>query len=211
MSKEAKAETQPLTTPTCSSDVDNDIVKDLVLWRRKKLNATVLVVATTTWVLMEVYEFNFLTVISWVAIFVVASIFLYSNMLGILGKEPPNLLRLELTEETILRMGNTVRAWIEEAIRWVFLVSVEKDWPVFVGVEAGLWLLSCVGNCMDLLTLVFIGILVSAMVPLTYVKNEDKIKRFGEWLREKHKRCHEIIDEKAFNKIKSKIVEKKTG
>ena len=48
-------------------------------------------------------------------------------------------------------------------------------------------------------------------VPLTYVKNEDKIKRFVEWLREKHKRSYQIIDEKTIQKIKSRIVkEKKT-
>lgn len=48
-------------------------------------------------------------------------------------------------------------------------------------------------------------------IPLTYVKNEDKIKRFGEWLREKCKRSYEIIDEKTIQKIKSRIPkEKKT-
>lgn len=48
-------------------------------------------------------------------------------------------------------------------------------------------------------------------VPLTYVKNEDKIKRFVGWLREKHKRYYQIIDEKTIQKIKSRIVkEKKT-
>lgn len=48
-------------------------------------------------------------------------------------------------------------------------------------------------------------------VPLTYVKNEDKIRRFAEWLKEKHKRYYEIIDKKTVQKIKSRILkEKKT-
>jgi hypothetical protein len=42
-------------------------------------------------------------------------------------------------------------------------------------------------------------------LPLTYNKNEDKMKRFMEWMREKHKRFYEIIDEKAI-KIKSRIL-----
>ncbi|TKY70535.1 Reticulon protein B13 [Spatholobus suberectus] len=209
MSAEAKEETQPLTTPSYSSDVDNDKVKDVVLWRRKKLNITVLVAATAALVLMKVCEFNFLTVISWVAIIVVASIFLYANMLRLLGKEPPNLLRLELTKETATRIANTFRAWIEEAMRWLFLVGAEKEWLVFVGVVAGLWSLSYIGSCMDLLTLVYMGVLVGLTVLLTYVKNEDKIKRFVEWLREKHKKYYEIIDEKTIQKIKSRIVKKK--
>jgi reticulon-1 len=64
----------------------NDIMKDIVLWRRKKLSTSILIAATTTWVLMEVYQFNFLTLISWLTIFVVTSIFLYSNMLTLFGK-----------------------------------------------------------------------------------------------------------------------------
>ncbi|RDY11002.1 Reticulon-like protein B13, partial [Mucuna pruriens] len=211
MSTEAKVETQPLSTPSYSSDVDNDMVKDVVLWRRKKVNITVIVAATAAWVLMEVCEFNFVTVISWVAIFVVVSIFLYANMLRLLGKEPPNLLRLELTEETTMKVAHTVRARIEEAIRWLILVGAEKEWPVFVGVVAGLWSLSCLGSCMDLFTLVYMGILVGMTVPLTYVKNEDKINRFVEWLKKKHRRCYEIIDEKTIKKFKNRVVkEKKT-
>ncbi|ESW28834.1 hypothetical protein PHAVU_002G021800 [Phaseolus vulgaris] len=211
MSTEAKQETEHLTTPSYSSDVDNGVVKDVVFWRRKKLNAVVIVAATAAWVLMEVFEFNFLAVISWVAILVVASTFLYANMLRLLGKEPPNLSWLELTEETTRRIASKVRAWIQETIRWLLLVSVRKEWPVFVGVVAGLWSLSYIGRCMDLLTVVYIGVLVGMAIPLTYVKNEEKIKRFGEWLREKYKRCYEIIDEKTIRKIKSRIPkEKKT-
>lgn len=72
-------------------------------------------------------------------------------------REAPNLWRLELTEETAQKMAQSVRAWIEEAIRWLFMVSTKEDWAVFVGVVAGLWTLSCVGSCMDLLTFIYIG------------------------------------------------------
>jgi hypothetical protein len=61
-------------------------MKDIVLWRRKKLSTMIIAAATVTWVLMELYQFNFLTLISWLTIFIVASIFIYSNMLTLLGK-----------------------------------------------------------------------------------------------------------------------------
>lgn len=72
-------------------------------------------------------------------------------------RERPNLLRLELSEETTRRIATEVRAWFEKIIRWLVLVSVRKEWPVFVGVVAGLWSLSYIGRCMDLLTVVYIG------------------------------------------------------
>lgn len=61
-------------------------MRDIVLWRRKKLSTFVLIAATATWVLMEVYQYNFLTLISWLTISVVTSIFLYAKMLTLLGK-----------------------------------------------------------------------------------------------------------------------------
>jgi len=51
-----------------------------------------------------------------------------------------------------------------------------------------------------------IGILAGMTLPITYIKNEDKIKRCMEWLREKYKKYYEIIDEKAIKKIKSRIL-----
>lgn len=73
-------------------------------------------------------------------------------------REPPNLLgKLEVIEETALEMGNTVREWIEGGIRWMFRVAAEREWFVFAGTAAGLWLLSRVGRYLDLLTFLYTG------------------------------------------------------
>ncbi|KAK9948803.1 hypothetical protein M0R45_004365 [Rubus argutus] len=71
----------------------SDTLRDIFLWKKKKQSVLVLLIATATWVLLEVYHFNFLTVFSWAAMFIVTSLFLWGNMLRIFKKEPPNLLR----------------------------------------------------------------------------------------------------------------------
>ncbi|XP_058777946.1 reticulon-like protein B13 [Vicia villosa] len=204
------AETEPFTTPSHPSDGSgNDIMRDIVLWRRKKLGTFVLIAATATWVLMEVYQYNFLTLISWLTILVITSIFLYAKMLTLFGKEPPKFLRLEFKEETAIRMAKIVKARIEESIRWLFMVTTKEDWFVLVGVMARFLALSYVGTCMDFLTFIYIGILGCMTVPVIYMKNEDKIKKCLEWLREKYKRSYEVIDEKAIKNIKSRILNEK--
>ncbi|KAE9466860.1 hypothetical protein C3L33_01205, partial [Rhododendron williamsianum] len=65
---------------------DCNIARDVVLWRRKKLSISVLLVATAIWVLLDVYEFNFLTLISWAGMVVVTSAFLWGNILRLLNK-----------------------------------------------------------------------------------------------------------------------------
>ncbi|MED6167399.1 hypothetical protein PIB30_002369 [Stylosanthes scabra] len=200
-----EAESQDhVTTPHL---IDNNVVKDVVLWRRKKLNATILILETATWVFMQLYQFKFITLISWLAIFLLASIFLYANLTTLVGKEAPHLMsRFEVTEETAMEMARTVRAWIEEAIRLLLWVGAEKEWHVFAGVEVGLLLLSYVATFMDLLTFLYIGTIASMTVPVAYVKNEDKIQRLMKWLRERCNKSYQVLDDKAIQKIKNKVM-----
>ncbi|KAF7112876.1 hypothetical protein RHSIM_RhsimUnG0183100 [Rhododendron simsii] len=65
---------------------DCNIVRDVGLWRRKKLSISVLLVATAIWVLLDVYEFNFLTLISWAGMVIATSAFLWGNILRLLNK-----------------------------------------------------------------------------------------------------------------------------
>lgn len=73
-------------------------------------------------------------------------------------REPPNLSRLEIKEQSAIEVANSVRGWMEEVIRWMFRVSAEREWFVFAGNVAGLFLLSLLGSYFKLTTLVFIGI-----------------------------------------------------
>ncbi|XWS41959.1 hypothetical protein CRYUN_Cryun17cG0127100 [Craigia yunnanensis] len=193
-------------TPRSSSPT-LDTFGDIILWRRKKLSATVLLVSTATWVLLEVYQFNFITVASWLTIFIVASLFLWRNVLRLLGKEPANLSDLEISEHTALKITNTCRTLMEEVLRWMFHVTVEGDWFLFARTVAGLLLLSYVGSFFDLLTHVYIGILLLMTVPVIFVYM-DQIKRCGERVKAELRRFYETFDEKVVRKMKNKIVKK---
>ncbi|XP_028764117.1 reticulon-like protein B13 [Neltuma alba] len=185
---------------------DRLVVKDVALWRRKSLTATILIGATATWTLLQVYQFHFVAVFSWLVMLLLASAFLWANMIRLFGKAPPNVSDLELTEESALQMAYVVRAWIEEGIRFLFRVSAQEDWSLFLGAVAGLLLLSYVGSKMDLLTLLYIGTLTSTTVPVIYNKNQNRIKSSLEWSRVKCKRAYETFDERAIQKIKSRVI-----
>lgn len=65
--------------------------------------------------------------------------------------------QLKITDQTTMEMANSIRELIEGGVRWMFQVGAEREWFVFAGAVAGLWLLSLVGNYFDLLTLLYIG------------------------------------------------------
>ncbi|KAF5738199.1 putative Reticulan like protein B13 [Tripterygium wilfordii] len=183
----------------------SEIARDIYLWRSKKLSVTVLTVATAIWVLLDVYEFNFITVASWLSMFIVSSLFLYANLLRLLGKQPPDLSGLEITEEQAVVMANSCREMMEEFVRWMFRVSAEGDWFEFAKTVAGLLLLSYVASCCDLLTLLYIGIVTCMTIPVMYAKNEEKIKRCRDWIMAELRWFYEMIDNKVIKNIKNRM------
>ncbi|CAL9026847.1 unnamed protein product [Prunus brigantina] len=183
----------------------SDTLSDIILWRKKRQSLLTLLTATATWVLLQVYQFNFLTLISYLAIFIVASLFLSGNLLRLLGKAPPDLSRVGISEKSASEMGNTVRAWVEEGIRWMFWVAAQREWFVFVGTVSGLLLVSRVATSVDLLTLLYIGIVTGMTVPAMYVKYQDKIERGEEKLKAQLKRYYDMFDEKVIKKIQNKV------
>lgn len=154
--------TEASSSSSCTGSLG--IARDVFLWRIKNLSFTLLLVSTAIWVMLEVYQFNFLTVAS-LAMSIVSFTFLSGNIMRLLAKEPPKLSGLEISETSTLEVANSFRGVVEELIRWMFHVSVEKEWFVYVPVIAGLLVLSYVATFSDLLTLLYTGIVMGMTVP----------------------------------------------
>lgn len=198
-----------MSTSSKSSPVSYDTVRDVFLWRRKKLSLLVLLVSTATWVLLDVYQFNLITVASWAAMFAVTSLFLYGKIARFLRKEEPDLSGLEISEQTAIEAARSVRQSIEEGVRWMCHVSAERELFLFAHVVAALCLLSYVGSFWDSLSLLYIDIVVGMTVPVIYVKNEDKIKRYEEWMRMQARRLCDMVDEKVVKRMKNRVLKVK--
>ncbi|XP_011039227.1 PREDICTED: reticulon-like protein B13 [Populus euphratica] len=198
-----------MSNPSKSSPVSYDTVRDVFLWRRKKLSLLVLLVSTASWVLLDVYQFNLITVASWAAMFAVTSLFLYGNIARFLRKKEPDLSGLEISEQTAIEAARSVRQSIEEGVRWMCHVSAERELFLFARVVAALWFLSYVGSFWDSLSLLYIDIVVGMTVPVIYLKNEDKIKRFEEWMRMQARRLCDLVDEKVVRRMKNRVAKVK--
>uniref|UniRef100_A0A7N1A9R4 Reticulon-like protein n=1 Tax=Kalanchoe fedtschenkoi TaxID=63787 RepID=A0A7N1A9R4_KALFE len=180
--------------------------KDIFLWRRRSLSLLTLLLSTVAWVLLEAYEFNFVTVACWACMLAIVAVFLWDNLLRLLGKEPGKLASWEMTEESSEAVASSVRELIEEGIRWMFRVTVEKQWYVFAGTATLLFVISEVVSFFDLLSLLYAGTLIGMTVPVTYWKYEDKIKRYGEGLKVRWGRMCQVVDDRVVRKVKSKFV-----
>lgn len=69
-----------------SSKSSSSIVRDVCEWRRKDLSLLVLAVATAIYVVLQVYHFRFIPLLSYAAIFIFTSAFIWGNLLRLFGK-----------------------------------------------------------------------------------------------------------------------------
>ncbi|KAL6526187.1 hypothetical protein OROMI_029827 [Orobanche minor] len=181
-----------------------DLLSDVVLWKRKQLNVIILLTATASWIVMEVYQYNFITVLSWVAMAIVACLFFWGSIHRLLKKEAPDLSEIEISEETAKEHADSFRQWAEEGVRLMLHVSTEREWFVFAGVVGFLYLLSVVASHFHLLTLTYIGVVLGMTMPAIYVKNEQKIVDFRETQRMRARRLYLVMNGK-YQEIRNKI------
>ncbi|XP_076940552.1 reticulon-like protein B13 [Bidens hawaiensis] len=198
------SETIQVPQPSSSAD-EVYSAKDVIMWRNKPMSVGVLTTVTLLWVVMEIYGYNFITVASWIAIFLFSSLFAWANIYRIIYKEEPSMSAIGISEGTATEMARWVTETSEDATRWVFKVGAQSEWYVFAATVAGLWLLSVIGNSSDLLTLAFIGTMAGMIVPVFWVKYDYKIREHGKRLQMHSKRLYSMIDEKVLQKLRTKV------
>ncbi|KAL8148350.1 hypothetical protein AgCh_005647 [Apium graveolens] len=153
---------------------------DIFLWRNKKITAEVLGFATAIWVLFELLEYHFLTLICHVLILALAFVYLWSNASTLLKKSPPRIPEVRFPEDVVLGVAGALRIEINGALAVLHDIAAGKDVKKFIVVIAGLWLFSVIGSCCSFLTLCYISFLLLHTVPVLYEKYEVKIDAFSE-------------------------------
>jgi len=66
--------------------LNDDVAADVLLWRNKKISASVLSAATAIWVLFEWLNYNFLTLLFFVLALGMLAQFLWTNASGLFGR-----------------------------------------------------------------------------------------------------------------------------
>lgn len=70
----------------------NDAAADVLLWRNKKISASVLSAATAIWVLFEWLNYNFITILFFVVALGMLGQFLWTNVSGLFSRLSKHLL-----------------------------------------------------------------------------------------------------------------------
>ncbi|CAO2838722.1 unnamed protein product [Amaranthus hypochondriacus] len=174
---------------------------DVFLWRDKKISAFALGVATVIWFLFELLEYHLLTLLCHILIFTISFLFLWSNASAFIHKAPPRIPDLHIPDNYLLEFISVLRFEINRALSLLRDIASGKQLKKFLGVIAGLWVVSIVGSWFNFVTLVYLLFVLLHTVPVFYEKYEDQVDAYAEKAVKELKRQYAIVDEKYLSKI----------
>uniref|UniRef100_A0A7N0SVP4 Reticulon-like protein n=1 Tax=Kalanchoe fedtschenkoi TaxID=63787 RepID=A0A7N0SVP4_KALFE len=182
---------------------------DIFLWRDKKASGSVLGAITAIYVLFELLEYHLLTLICHVAILALAVSFLWSNASTFINKSPPNIPKVHIPEGPVVEVAEFVRFEVNRGLTLLRDIALGKDLKKFLGVIAGLWVLSILGSCFSFLSLFYLTFVLLFTVPVLYEKYEDKVDSYAEKAMHEIKKQYMVFDAKVLSKIPKAVMKYK--
>ncbi|XP_028785810.1 reticulon-like protein B9 [Neltuma alba] len=179
---------------------------DILMWKDKKLSAVILVGMSTIWLLLEVVEFHFITLLSYFLIFNILFFFLWYNSAGLITWSPPCIYEVGISESTWRYLFKRLN-WF---MRTFFEISTGKDLKLLFMTLIGLWILSVVGASFTALNLFYITFLCMMTLPVMYEQYEYEVNYLAGKGNRDLNRLFRKLDSKFLSKIpRGPVKEKK--
>ncbi|XP_027100535.1 reticulon-like protein B9 [Coffea arabica] len=182
-------------------------VADILLWENKKLSATILIGVTIIWLLFEVVEYNFITLLCHISIIMMLIMFIWSTGAGLVDWNPPDLHAITVPEATF--------RWLFAKINWILLnlydISSGKDIKTFFLAITFLWMLSIIGSSFSSLNFLYIGFLSLATLPALYERHQNEVDHLASQGKREMKKLYKKFDSKILSKIPRGPVKQKKG
>ncbi|KVH95786.1 Reticulon [Cynara cardunculus var. scolymus] len=167
------------------------LAADVLLWRNKKISASVLSGATAVWVLFEWLDYNFLPLVCFGLVICIIGQFIWSHLLnrypggnihyfpslhqfpegGIL-RSPP---RLVLPDELVVNIATSVGGEVNHALGFLQNVGSRGDIKQLATVVGSLLAAAIIGTWCNFWTVIYIGFVAAHTLPVVYEKYDDQI------------------------------------
>ncbi|GMI93114.1 reticulon-like B 8 [Hibiscus trionum] len=159
---------------------------DVLLWRNKKISASVLAGATAIWVLFEWLNYHFLTLLCLALVLGMLAQFVWSNASGFLNRSSSQVPRLVLPDELFVSLGRSVGAEVNRGLQYLqdvacrgnlkqFLVVGSKYFPSTLPLTTYQHMLA---NWCNFLTVLYIGFVAAHTLPVLYERYDEQIDGF---------------------------------
>ncbi|XP_010926506.1 reticulon-like protein B2 isoform X1 [Elaeis guineensis] len=176
-------------------------VADVVLWRNKRLSAGILAGFTVIWLLFEVVEYHFVTLLCHMAIAAILVAFIWSNVAALFGLSPPKIPEVRiLSQQAFKEFVETLHPKLSRLVSILHRVAFGEDLKLLLFAILYLWILSVMGSLCSFLNLLYFVSLCIQTLPALY-------KRYGREVDDlAAKGSHEL--NKLYAKLEQEVLKK---
>ncbi|KAL2321163.1 hypothetical protein Fmac_030132 [Flemingia macrophylla] len=150
-------------------------VADMLLWRNRNGSAALLVAMTVIWLLFEIFEYNFVTLLCHISITTMLVLFIWSTAADILKWKGPQIPDIILQESFFHDLASILHRRFNQLLPMLLHISCGIDLPFFLLIIVSLYILSVIGSYFDFVNLLYIGFLCMQTLPIVYERYEEEI------------------------------------
>ncbi|PIN02237.1 Reticulon [Handroanthus impetiginosus] len=155
------------------------LVADVMLWRRKDLTVSILVVTLACWVMFELSGYTLLSFVSSVLLLLFTILFLWGKSAAILNRPSPPLPHFYLSEETANEAATYIRNHLNTLLSVAEDIALGRDCRMFLKVAFVLLVISIVGSLANFLALGYTSLVMVLAIPAFYERYEDRVDTYA--------------------------------
>ncbi|KAG7631689.1 Reticulon [Arabidopsis suecica] len=184
-------------------------VADILLWREPKIAATLVIGVSILWFLMEVVEYNFITLICHASMTSMLFFFIWSTASDFLNWERPIIPEVVLDESSFKQLARSFHVRFNQILTKLLDVACGRDPPLFFLTTISLYIVSIIGTYFNFVNLLFIGFVSMQTLPVMYEMYEDDVDTAAGKLMRKMKKLYKKVDTNVLSKIPRGTVKNK--
>ncbi|KAI4305979.1 hypothetical protein L6164_029300 [Bauhinia variegata] len=174
---------------------------DVLLWRNKKISASVICGSTAVWVLFEWLNYHFLTLVCLALVLGMLAQFLWTNGSGLFNRSQSKVPRLVLPEDVFVNIATAVSAEVNRGLGFLQDVACGGNLKQFLIIVVSLWAVAIIGSWCNFLTVIYIGFVAAHTLPVLYEKHEDQVDNFVYMVFDQFKNHYQKLDAGVLSKI----------
>ncbi|XP_010467288.1 PREDICTED: reticulon-like protein B10 [Camelina sativa] len=178
-------------------------VADLIMRKNRRGGYLLLGSTTLLWFLFQKCGYSFFPFVVNTQLLLVVILFLWAKSAILFNRPMPQLPNLEISEAFVFMVANGMRVWINTVLAVARDIYVGRNAKQLFRVSVVLWTVSFVGSFLNFLTILYLGVVLSLLVPIVY-------ERYQEHIDDKLSLTHRIIQTQC-RKIDERLLQKITA
>ncbi|XP_006298447.2 reticulon-like protein B10 [Capsella rubella] len=184
-------------------------VSDLIMRKNRRGGFLLLGSTTLLWFLFEKRGYSFFPFVVNTQLLLVVILFLWAKSAILFNRPMPQLPNLEISEAFVFMVADGLRVWINAVLAVAREIYVGRNAKQLFRVSVVLWTVSFVGKFLNFLTIVYLGVVLSLLVPFLYERYQghidDQLSLTHRIIQTQYRKIDERLLQKIIPKPSNKI------